>query len=99
MTNEEKLRLWAYQWAMHGERPRDLPRDVEFVVVESDATNITYTLWDRPYDIDHIEMRRFVLESAYTVKTCRAGYGEKTKVFVVTPVETQAKPKADTEIH
>lgn len=89
MTDDEALRLWAYQWVTRGEVP-DLPKDVSLVLIE--RSNIAYvnpvpnTYWH-----ETIDLRQFVVQSQDIISTCRVGYGERTKTFVVTPVETQPR--------
>lgn len=85
MTQDEALRLWAYQWVTRGEIP-DLPEDVSVIPASTNVKRFVVHL--TPEDAETIDLRNFVVEDPNTIRTCRAGYGERTKTFVVTPVET-----------
>ena len=91
MTHDEALRLWAYQWVTRGEIP-DLPDYVRLYVVDKRSVNFgSYIRLDKPLGREVIDMHKFVVEDQDAIRTCRAGYGERTKTFVVTPVETHLR--------
>ena len=79
MTQDEALRLWAYQWVMSGERPRDLPQDVKFEQLFLNTQALSYGGSD-------VELREFVIDHGATTSICRIAYVETThgKVFFAT---------------
>ena len=87
MTQDEKLRLWAYQWVMHGERPRDLPNGVEFTPLSVNTNALSYGGLD-------VDLREFVVDHGVTASICRIAYVETAgdKVFFATHPVNEAQP-------
>lgn len=96
MTNEEKLRLLAYQWVVHGS-VHDLSNITRLFVASRDATHVSV-----PYDdnginaVEIVELHKLVGEDASNVWMCSVGYGERSKTFVMAPVLTWKKDAAIT---
>ena len=91
MIDNEQLRLWAFQWVMHGD-VRDLPEGVRLYVAMSKAPKVQVPIGGfGAVDVETIELQKYVLVSYDVLQACRVGYGKQTKTFVVTPVETQPR--------
>lgn len=91
MVKEDTLRLWAYQWVTRGEIP-DLPEGVRLYVATGKAPMVQTPIGGfGAVDVETIDLRKFVVESQDSIWTCRAGYGERSKTFVVTSVETHPR--------
>ena len=92
MTQDEKLRLWAYQWVMHGERPRDLPRDVKFTPLFVNTNALSYGGSD-------VDLREFVVDHGVTASVCRIAYVETAggKVFFATDPVVVLQPRIESD--
>ena len=86
MTQDEQLRLWAYQWVTRG-KP-ELPDGWTLFVVDKHAADIHFTPADDPLGGVDIDLRGFIVDYGPYAKSCDIGYNAAAKVFVVTePVQ------------
>ncbi len=94
MTQDEQLRLWAYQWATRG-KP-ELPDgwklyiaspEVRAYYLPSPLTHIPQP--EDRFSVRKVDLRKFVVLGVDTVITCHVGCDWQQQMLIVTPPETQ----------